>query len=292
MKNIKMCYYHKGRNSHFYCFDDQQFLCDTCFKDHKSHDLEVISEIEKNEMIYRNLNGNNAMTNSLEEIRDVLNELKDNIGPKLETINYMLSFLNNSALSSNFKSIFFLNYREYEKLEKYLKLIESLDILDKKLAKLEKFKLKKEYINFREIDKEVNLIENSNVNTSLNFDIILGEKSNNPFFEVPKNHFAIIDLKKDLYLKEILLSVKQNNGCVLKNFKVSTKNNDGIWEEVNSFIYENNKNEKEEDIQQFPIEKETQFVRIDFIDAWSNDGGNSVFIRKLSFKVADIINRK
>ena len=113
---------------------------------------------------------------------------------------------------------------------------------------------------------------------------ISGEYS---LFEGSNNHFTIFDLKKNLYLKEILISVKQSYGCVLKNFKVSIKNNDGIWEEVNSFIYDNNKNE--EDIQQFSIEKETQFVRIDFIDAWSNDGGNYILIRKISFKVADII---
>ena len=291
MENIKICYQHKGRNSHFYCFDDKKFICDNCFKEHRSHNLEVISEIEKIEMIYNNLNGNNTMANSLQEIRQVLYELNDNIEQKLKTIDYMLSFLRNSAPSPNFKSIYILNYREYENLGKYLKLIESLNKLGNKLAKLEKYKIKNEYINFREINKEVNIIENKNVNMNLSFDIMPGEKSDiQPLNEVPNNHFSIFDLKKILYLKEILISVKQNNCCVLKNFKVSIKNNDGIWEEVNSFIYDNNKNE--EDIQQFSIEKETQFVRIDFTDAWSNDGGNCILIKKLSFEVADIINKK
>lgn len=197
-------------------------------------------------------------------------------------------FLRNSAPSPNFKNIYILNYQEYENLEEYLRLIESLNELDNKLAKLEKYKIKNEYINFREINKEVNIIENSNVNTSLSFDIMLEEKSDNQLNKVPNNHFTIFDLKKNLYLKEILIPIKQNNGCVLKNFKVSIKNSDGNWEEVNSFIFKDNKNEK--DIEQFPIEKETQFVRIDFIDTWSNDGGNNSLIRKLSFKVADIIN--
>ena len=46
----------------------------------------------------------------------------------------------------------------------------------------------------------------------------------NTLFEGSNNHFAIFDLKKKFYLKDILISLKQNYGCVLKNFKVSIKN--------------------------------------------------------------------
>ena len=42
-------------------------------------------------------------------------------------------------------------------------------------------------------------------------------------------------------------------------------------------------------MQKFPIEKETKFVKINFIDAWSKNGGNYILIRKLSFNVADKI---
>ena len=199
----------------------------------------------------------------------------------------MLSFIKNSTRSI-FDNYFNLKYEEYEYLKEYLQLIESLSELDNKLVKLKKYKIKNEYINFREINKEVNIIEDSNANMNFSFDIMLEEKSDiNPLIKVPNNHFAIFDLKQNLYLKEILISVKQNNGCVLKNFKISIKNSLGKWEEVNSFIYKDNKNE--EDIQEFPIERETQFVRIEFIDAWPNAGGNNILIKKLSFKVADII---
>ena len=71
-----MCYKHKGRNSLFYCFDDQQFVCDHCFIKHRKHNLEVISVIEKNEMIFKKLNENNTIVDSLREIKLVLNELK------------------------------------------------------------------------------------------------------------------------------------------------------------------------------------------------------------------------
>lgn len=102
-----------------------------------------------------------------------------------------------------------------------------------------------------------------------------------------KNHYSIFDLNKKLYLKEILISVKQSFGCVLKNFKVSIKNVEGNWEEVNTFCCQDNKSQIE--MQIFSIEKETQFVKINFIDAWSKDGGDFILIKKLSFNVADII---
>ncbi len=150
--------------------------------------------------------------------------------------------------------------------------------------KLKNYNIKNEYINFRD-----NIIENSKINSSnLDLNSMLGKKSGEySLFEGSNNHYAIFDFQKKLYLKDILISVKQQFGCVLKNFKVSIKNEDGNWEEINSFICQDN-NYKDE-IQSFPIEKETQFVKIDFIDAWPNKDGNYILIKKLSFRVADII---
>ena len=161
--------------------------------------------------------------------------------------------------------------------------------ISKQIKKLKNYNVKNEYTNFREINKEVNIIENSKVNCSdYNLDVMLGKKSAiYSLFEGSNNHYAIFDFQKPLYLKDILISVKQEWGCVLKNFKVSIKNEDGNWKEINSFICQDN-NYKDE-IQSFPIEEETQFVKINFIDAWSNKGGNYILIKKLSFRVADII---
>lgn len=283
----KECYQHKGMKSNFYCFDDKKFLCDHCFKEHRKHNLEVISEIEKNDVIYKKLKENNTMVDSLEEIKVLLNELKNDIEQKLNKIDNMISSLKDSASSPNTDCIYSLNFEEYENLEEYLKLIESVKELDDKYIKLKNYKIKEEYSNFREINKEVNIIEKSKENGNCSLDIMLGKKSGDySLFDGSNNHFAIFDLQKNYYLKDILISVKQSYGCALKNFKVSIKNNSGKWEEVNSFICKDNKFEV--DMQEFPIERETQFVRIDFIDAWSNHGGNFILIRKLSFKVADI----
>ena len=103
-----------------------------------------------------------------------------------------------------------------------------------------------------------------------------------------KNHFAIFDFNKKFYLKEILISVKQEAGeCVLKNFKVCVKDDEGNWKEVNTFCCQDNKSQN--DMQHFFIDKETRFVKINFIDAWSKSGGDYILIRRLSFNIADII---
>ena len=157
----------------------------------------------------------------------------------------------------------------------------------KKFGKLEK-KREKKYNNFREINREVNIIEHSKENERFSLDVMLGKKKDRySLFEGQNNHFAIFDLNKKLYLKEILISVKQGFGCVLKNFKVSIKNDEENWEKINKFCCQDNKSQTE--MQNFCIEKETQFVKINFIDAWSKADGDCILIKKLSFNVADII---
>ena len=158
----------------------------------------------------------------------------------------------------------------------------------KKFGEINKQK-KIKYNNFRVINKEVKIIEHSKATLHESLDIMIGRKNGDYslFDDQNGNHFAIFDLNKKLYLKEILISVKQYFGCVLKNFKVSIKDDEGNWIEVNNFCCQDNKNEI--DMQKFSIEKETKFVKINFIDAWSKDGGNCILIRRLSFNVADII---
>ena len=56
--NKKICINHKDISPNFYCFDDKKFLCNSCFKEHKKHNIEVISEIQNYEGIYNNLKHN------------------------------------------------------------------------------------------------------------------------------------------------------------------------------------------------------------------------------------------
>ena len=286
---IKKCINHKNQNPNFFCFDDKKFLCDACFKEHRKHNIVIISDIKKYEKFYQKSFKNISFIDSLKEIKNILDEIKNKVETKLNIINKMISSLINSCPTPGSNSIFNLNYQEYEKIEEISKIFESMEDISKQIKQLINYNIKNEYTNFREINKEVNIIENSKADIFCDLDIMLGKKSGSySLFEGSNNHYAIFDFQKKLYLKDILISVKQQDGgCVLKNFKVSIKNEDGNWEEINSFICQDN-NYKDE-IQSFPIEEETQFVKINFIDAWSNKDGNYILIKKLSFRVADII---
>ena len=98
-------------------------------------------------------------------------------------------------------------------------------------------------------------------------DIMLCKKTNAEYslFDGANNHFIVIDLGEFFFLKNIKISV-DNFDCSLKNFRVFIKNEIGKWEDAGNFVcaqYSINPN-----LQEFNINKETQFVKIEFIDNW------------------------
>lgn len=287
----KKCFNHHDNDSYFYCFDDKIFLCDICFKEHRKHNIEVKSEIKKYENIYQKLNKNKSINENLQRIQSKLNEIKINVENNLKKINTILSLLNKSSSSTDSNSILNLNYQEYECIEEYSKLLNSVKDISKKLNDFINININKKnnYKNLREINKEVNIIEHSKEHNIFTLNVMLGKKHESfSLFEGLDNHYAIFDLRKRLYLKDILISVKQKYKCVLKNFEVYVKNIEGKWELVNSFICKNNNYEI--DMQNFPVEREAQYVKINFIDAWPHPNeSDSILIKKLSFKVADIM---
>ena len=285
---MKKCINHKDQISNFYCFDDKVFLCDICFKDHRKHNVEVKSEIKKLEKIYKNLTKNKSMSGNLEEIKSTLSEFKDKIEEILNKISSMIASINESNPSSDDNDIFKLSYQEYERIGDYSKLLDSIKDTGYKLNEFIIKKFGKKYKNYREINKEVNIIEHSKDHEIYNLNVMLGKKQESfSLFKGSTNQYAIFDFKKKFFLKDILISVKQKYRCVLKNFSVSIKNNEGKWEEVGTFCCCDNNYEVE--IQNFTIERETQLLKINFIDTWPHPGeSDSMIIKKLSFKVADI----
>jgi hypothetical protein len=288
----KKCFNHQEKDSYFYCFDDQMFLCDSCFKHHRKHNIEVKSEIKKYAEIYTNLNKNKSINENLERMKAKLNEIKIEIENNLKKINSILSILNKSAISATNNSILNLNYQEYESIGEYTKLVNSMKDISKKLNDFININVNNKntyYKNLREINKEVDIIEHSKEHNLFTLNVMLGKKQESfSLFEGASNHFAIFDLKKKFYVKDILISVKQKYKCVLKHFDVSVKNIEGEWELVNKYVCKNNTYEI--DMQNFPIEREARYVKINFIDTWPHpDESDSILIKKLSFKVADII---
>ena len=282
------CINHQDKNSNFYCFDEKVFLCDTCFKDHKKHNIEVKSEIKKNNTIYRQITPKNSISENLKEIKNKLTEIKVELEKKLTKINTLISSLNNSNVSVWDTPIYKLNYSEYESIDIYCSIIESLKDFDKKISELTSNK-NSIYKKFYEIDKEVDIIEHSKEHKTFNLNGMLGKnKEGFSLFEGSKNNYAIFNLNNFYYLKEILISVKQKYKCVLKNFEVFIRNKSNKWEKIGNFACMDNN--YEEEIQRFPIEKETRFVKIHFIDTWPHPGeSDTMLIKKLSFIVADII---
>lgn len=282
------CVNHQDKNSNFFCFDEKVLLCDSCFKEHRKHNIEVKSELKKNDTLFRSITQKNSLTENLKEMKKTLVELKADIDKKLDKINTLVNSLSNTKISSWGTPIYKLSYTEYESIELYCSIIESLKELIKKVSE---FTINKKtiYKNFYEINKEVDIIEHSKEHKTFNLNGMLGKnKESFSLFEGTKNNFAVFNLNNYYYLKEILISVKQKYKCVLKNFEVYIKNKKDKWEKVDRFCCKDNSFEDE--IQNFPIEKETQFVKINFIDTWPHPGeSDTMLIKKLSFIVADII---
>ena len=132
------------------------------------------------------------------------------------------------------------------------------------------------------------ILESSKEYPAHPLDIMFGRKNNAEFslFDGCKNHFLVLDLGEYCFLKKIKIGV-DNYDCSLKNFKVQIKNEIGKWEDAGSFIcaqYSFNQN-----LQDFTINKETQFVRIDLIDGWGVKSGNFILVKFLCFEVGDIL---
>ena len=282
------CVNHQDKNSNFFCFDEKVLLCDSCFKEHRKHNIEVKSELKKNDTLFRSITRKNSLTENLKEMKKTLAELKTDIDIKLDKINTLVNSLSNTKISSWGTPIYKLSYTEYESIELYCSIIESLKDLIKKVSE---FTINKKtiYKNFYEINKEVDIIEHSKEHKTFNLNGMLGKnKESFSLFEGTKNNFAVFNLNNYYYLKEILISVKQKYKCVLKNFEVYIKNKKDKWEKIDRFCCKDNSFEDE--FQNFPIEKETQFVKINFIDTWPHPGeSDTMLIKKLSFIVADII---
>ena len=283
------CFNHHDKVSNFFCFDEKVLLCDSCFKDHRKHNIEVKSELKKNEKLYKTLTKKTSITENLKSMKNKLINIKSDIEKKLVKINSLLSSLNGINLSQNIKPIYQLNYSEYESIELYCSIYDSMKDLIKKVNDLTNDNKNENYKYFYEINKEVDIIEHSKENKTFNLNSMLGKnKEYFSLFEGTKNNYAVFNLNNFYYLKEILISVKQKYKCVLKNFEVYIKNKKEKWEKVDSFCCKNNI--YNEEMQSFPIEKETQYVKINFIDTWPHPGeSDSMLIKKMSFIVADVI---
>ena len=288
--NEKKCINHPELNFAFYCFDDNSFLCSKCFKNHKKHNIEIIDDLKEKDKIYKSLTASKiSISEFYIKMKTVLEKVKTSIQQNLLIIEKKLEEMKNSAPPGEIKSIFSLSYKEYEHLNNILELLSKIHSMTMNLNSLTKtLKKQNEYVNFRAINKEVTIIEKSKDYSEYPVDIMLDKDSSQEYtlFEGANDHFIILDFGKKYFLKNIQISVS-NHDCTLKDFKVQIKNKDNLWEDAGKFTCESyNPNQG---LQVFFIGKETQFIRMDFINNWGIKSGNYLLIKRMFFCIADIV---
>ena len=274
----------------FYCFDDNSFLCSKCFKDHKKHNIEIIDDLKDKDKIYKSLIAAKLnFTDYYTKIKLILEKVQQNMQKTLQFISTKLEDLKNSAPPSEIKSIFSLSYKEYEHIGFITDLnskIKSMSIkLDEAFRILRK---QKEYINFRAINKEVKVIDNSKMLPDFPIDIIFERNNKQEYclFDGANNHYMALDLGKVYFLKNIQIGITQHD-CSLKEFIVLIKNKNDEWEKVGKYICKPF-NEKF-GLQVFNIGKEAQFIKLELLNTWGIQSGNYLLIKKIFFEIADIV---
>lgn len=290
MENFnRKCSKHPNFDFNFYCFDDKSFLCDICFKEHRKHNVEVKSELEKFDGLYKTLNRGKPLNKKLEEIKLNLTQVRDSLDKNLlPKISSLSDTLNKSANTFD-NSIFNLDFKGYENVNEFIRIGSFLDNITKKINDLKKIYEVKKYTGaLRKISREVKVLEASPVQSDyVNVDVMLGKKEGlYSLFEGQQNIYAIFDFPKKLFLKNVLISVKQSYGCVLKNFRISVLNDKGKWEFIRAYVCKDNNYEKE--FQEFDVSCEAKTLRFDFLDAWNNDVGNYLLIKRMCFEVCDL----
>ena len=284
----KRCFYHKDTAFSFFCFDDKKILCSKCFKDHKKHSIEIIDDLKERTLFLKSLNkkGQSLIEYYL-EIKTVLEKVKSEIEESLNIINQKIEELKNSTPLGEIKNIFSLTFDDYEKISTINEILKKTHVLSDTLGDLSKeIKTQHNYSNFRIISQSVEILEHSKEYPTHPLDIMLGKNNTKEYslFDGVNHHFLVLNLGEYCLLKNIIIGVDVYD-CSLKNFKVKIKNEIGKWEEVGKFVCDMKEVQNK---QEFTINKETQFVRIDLIDNWGVQSGNFILIKSLAFQIADI----
>ena len=80
-KEDNYCANHQNSKFLFYCFDDKLYLCEECFREHKSHNVEIKADIKKVCNFVQSLKKTNSknIKKNYEDIEKNLLALKEEI---------------------------------------------------------------------------------------------------------------------------------------------------------------------------------------------------------------------
>lgn len=232
--------------------------------------------------------------------KNCLEKIKKEIENELIYLNKTLEVLNNNSEKvTNNEDIFSLSFEEYKKISdisnkmKKINFVKTFSDLLNEVKTKQKQNIQNEKMiknvpkDFKIISEEVKVIKNSKTYDNYSTEILFGRSSIQFYclFDGTKNHFLELDLGKYYYLKTIKMKV-DNFECINKNFKVSIKNQNGLWEKSKEYLSQ--KYNSNIEFQDFEIGKETQYIRLDFYDNWGSVGGNYIIIKRLKFEVGDL----
>ena len=285
----KKCRNHPNLDFEFFCFDDKTFLCENCLKQHKKHNFELKNDLVSGDFSYKYLrNVIYPLTDVFNQIKEELLKLRDFINKELEKINV---FLLKEKLNfiKNKKNIFDLTYEEYEDTSEIWNSYNIFNSIVKKIEKIQKFPIfrAKAYSNLQYLNDKLKVTSSSLTHPQFPIDIMLNRsKGEYTLFQGDKNHFIIFDLLNDKFVKNLRLKEIKNYNCTPKNFTITIKKDNGIWEKPKNFIGK----EYFDDYQYFDISEEARYIKIMFIDVWGNNGGNYILIKELALNIANIIS--
>jgi hypothetical protein len=286
----KKCDNHKEINIEFYCFDDNSFLCSKCFKDHKKHNIEIIDDLKEKDKIYKSLLASKLnFTEYYTKVKSILEKVQQNIQKTIQLISKKLEELKNSAPPNESKSIFSLSFIEYEHIGFITDLNSKIKSMSTKLDEASRIlKRQKEYVNFRAISKEVQVLEKSKTLPDFPIDIIFERDNRQEYtlFEGAKGHFMILDFGKVYFLKNIQIGITQHD-CSLKEFFLLIKNKNGEWENTGKYVCKPFNDKM--GLQVFNVGKEAQIIKLELINTWGIKSGNYILIKKIFFEIADIV---
>ena len=140
--------------------------------------------------------------------------------------------------------------------------------------------------NFRWINNEVNIVNNSKVHGNYYPDILLGKNNSQPYYlsDGNRNHFIEFSFITNYFLKAIRISVADYD-CSLKNFKVEITSPLGTIENIGTFT--RSKYIDNNGFQEFEINKGCKGIKLYLIDNWGEGGGNYILIKRIDFNVSE-----
>ena len=140
--------------------------------------------------------------------------------------------------------------------------------------------------NFRWINNEVNIVNNSKVYDNYYPDILLGKNNSRKYYlsDGNRNHFIEFSFITNYFLKAIRISVDDFD-CSLKNFKVEITSPLGTIENIGTFT--RSKYIDNNGFQEFEINKGCKGIKLYLIDNWGEGGGNYILIKRIDFNVSE-----